>query len=101
MDKPDPQTPDQEPYNVYCFNSKRWDTSTGEYDMGFRNYSPGLNRFTTGDMYSGAMADLNLATDPWNMNRYAFAGGNTILMVELDGHKADVGGAAGEAEAVA
>ena len=95
VDKPDPQTPDQEPYNVYRFNSKRWDASTGEYDMGFRNYSPGLNRFTTRDMYSGAMADMNLATDPWNNNRYAFAGGNPVSGVELDGHAYAVPGETG------
>ncbi|SMO52761.1 RHS repeat protein [Melghirimyces algeriensis] len=86
VDKPDPQTPDQEPYNVYRFNAKRWDAVTGEIDMGFRNYDPGLNRFTTRDMYNGALADMNLATDPWNMNRYAFAGGNPISGVEIDGH---------------
>ncbi|EGK14132.1 hypothetical protein HMPREF9374_0391, partial [Desmospora sp. 8437] len=86
VDKPDPQTPDEEPYNVYRFNSKRWDAFTGEYDMGFRSYNPGLNRFLTRDMYNGALADMNLATDPWNMNRYAFAGGNPISGIEIDGH---------------
>ncbi|EGK14143.1 amidohydrolase 3 [Desmospora sp. 8437] len=50
--------------------------------MGFRNYSPGLNRFTTRDLYSEAMADMNLGTDPWTMNRYVFAGGNPILVEE-------------------
>jgi RHS repeat-associated protein len=54
--------------------------------MGFRDYSPGLNRFLTRDAYSGALADLNLSTDPWNANRYAFAGGNPISRVEVDGH---------------
>ncbi|EGK14135.1 hypothetical protein HMPREF9374_0394 [Desmospora sp. 8437] len=54
--------------------------------MGFRNYSPGLNRFTTRDMYNGAGADMNLGTDQWTMNRYAFAGGNPVSGVELDGH---------------
>ncbi len=46
--------------------------------MGFRDYSPGLNRFLTRDMYSGALADMRLGLDPWNTNRYAFAGGNPI-----------------------
>ena len=54
--------------------------------MGFRDYDPGLNRFLTRDMYNGALADMRLALDPWNMNRYAFAGGNPISFVELDGH---------------
>ncbi|MFC4075624.1 polymorphic toxin type 17 domain-containing protein, partial [Salinithrix halophila] len=42
--------------------------------------------FLTRDMYNGAMADMNLGTNPWTMNRYAFAGGNPISGVELDGH---------------
>ena len=46
--------------------------------MGFRDYNPGLNRFLTRDMYNGALADLNLGTDPYTGNRYAFAGGNPI-----------------------
>lgn len=54
--------------------------------MGFRDYDPGLNRFLSRDMYTGALADLNLGTDPWNLNRYAFTGGNPISLVELDGH---------------
>jgi RHS repeat-associated protein len=78
--------PAVEPYNPYRFNSKRWDPATSSYDMGFRDYSPGLNRFLTRDMYSGALADLRLGTDPWNTNRYAFAGGNPITGIELDGH---------------
>jgi len=54
--------------------------------MGFRDYNPGLNRFTTRDMYNGALADMRLGSDPWNTNRYAFAGGNPVTGVELDGH---------------
>jgi RHS repeat-associated protein len=80
--------PEVEPYNPYRFNSKRFDPATGGYDMGFRDYSPGLNRFLTRDMYSGALADMQLGTDPWNTNRYAFAGGNPITGIELDGHSA-------------
>ncbi|TDO44048.1 intein/RHS repeat-associated protein [Kribbella sp. VKM Ac-2527] len=82
-DKPGVST---EPYNVYRFNGKRWDAASGDYDMGFRTYNPGLNRFTSRDSYNGALADLNLGTDPWNINRYAFAGGNPITRIELDGH---------------
>lgn len=86
--------PEVEPYNPYRFNSKRWDPATAGYDMGFRDYSPGLNRFLTRDMYNGALADIRLGTDPWNTNRYAFAGGNPITGIELDGHCAmsDEGG---------
>ncbi|MFI6833788.1 DNRLRE domain-containing protein [Kribbella sp. NPDC050241] len=86
VDKPEAQNPGKDPYNVYRFNAKRWDQSSESYDMGFRDYSPGLNRFLTRDAYNGALADLNLGTDPWTSNRYAFAGGNPITGVELDGH---------------
>ncbi len=54
--------------------------------MGFRDYSPGLNRFTTRDMYTGALADMSLGADPFTSNRYAFTGGNPISRIELDGH---------------
>lgn len=61
------------------------------YDMGFRDYNPGLNRFLTLDSYNGALADLSLGTDPWTSNRYAFTGGNPITGIELDGHMFDGG----------
>ncbi|WP_405146988.1 hypothetical protein OG589_06205 [Sphaerisporangium sp. NBC_01403] len=87
IDKPDPVDPTaNDEYNPYRFNAKRWDNSTGTYDMGFRDYNPGLNRFLTLDSYNGALNDLSLGTDPWTANRYAFTGGNPINMVELDGH---------------
>jgi RHS repeat-associated protein len=86
VDKPDPQDPTKQPYNFYRYTAKRFDPASGTYDMGFRDYDPGLNRFLTRDMYNGALADLNLATDPFTSNRYAFAGGNPISNVELDGH---------------
>ncbi|WP_245976525.1 RHS repeat-associated core domain-containing protein [Amycolatopsis palatopharyngis] len=86
IDKPDAQNPGEEPYNFYRFNGKRWDPSSGSYDMGFRDYNPGLNRFTTRDNYNGALADLNMAADPWTGNRYAFTSGNPISGIEIDGH---------------
>lgn len=87
IDKPDPGNPlEEEPYNAYRYNSKRWDGSSQTYDMGFRDYSPGLNRFTTRDMYNGALADMGLGADPYTGNRYAFTGGNPISGIELDGH---------------
>ncbi|MGH3389012.1 MAG: RHS repeat-associated core domain-containing protein, partial [Actinomadura sp.] len=64
VDKPDPQNPDQEPYNAYRFNAHRFDHAAGTYDMGFRDYDPGLNRFLTRDMYAGALDDLNLTGSP-------------------------------------
>lgn len=73
--------------NPYRFNSMRVDGATGQYDMGFRNYDPGLNRFLTRDSYNGALDDLALGMDPWTVNRYAFAGGNPVTYSELDGHR--------------
>nr|WP_079001422.1 DNRLRE domain-containing protein [Streptomyces sp. AS58] len=87
IDKPDAADPTKEAYNAYRFNAKRWDAQSGTYDMGFRNYDPGLNRFTTRDMYTGALADMGLGTDPYTGNRYAFAGGNPSSFIEYDGHR--------------
>ncbi|WP_351228638.1 RHS repeat-associated core domain-containing protein [Streptomyces sp. NPDC002133] len=64
IDKPEAGQPDKEEYNPYRFNAKRWDAQSGTYDMGFRDYNPGLNRFTTRDMYNGALADMSLGADP-------------------------------------
>ncbi|MFJ8072687.1 DNRLRE domain-containing protein [Streptomyces sp. NPDC096176] len=86
IDKPDAGDPTKEEYNSYRYNAKRWDAQSGTYDMGFRNYDPGLNRFTTRDMYNGALADMGLGSDPFTGNRYAFTGGNPISNVEVDGH---------------
>ncbi|MFI0480110.1 nucleic acid/nucleotide deaminase domain-containing protein [Actinomadura sp. 9N215] len=86
VDKASADRPEVEPYNAYRFNAHRFDSATGTYDMGFRNYDPGLNRFLTRDMYMGALSDMALTTDPFTGSRYAFAGGNPISNVELDGH---------------
>lgn len=88
IDKPDTPNPATEPYNTYRYNAKRWDAQSGTYDMGFRDYNPGLNRFTTRDMYNGALADMGLGSDPFTGNRYAFTGGNPVNFVEMDGHLA-------------
>jgi RHS repeat-associated protein len=87
IDKPDAADPTKEAYNPYRFNAKRWDAQSGTYDMGFRDYNPGLNRFTTRDMYNGALADMKLGNDPYTSNRYAFTGGNPTSFIELDGHQ--------------
>ncbi|MFJ8582046.1 DNRLRE domain-containing protein [Micromonospora sp. NPDC093277] len=86
VDKPGAASEGEEPYNAFRFNASRWDAGSGTYDMGFRNYDPGLNRFLTRDSYGGALADMGLAMDPFTGNRYAFAGGNPISFIELDGH---------------
>ncbi|MCX3064245.1 golvesin C-terminal-like domain-containing protein [Streptomyces beihaiensis] len=87
VDKPGSTTSDpSDPYNAYRFNADRINGSTGTYNMGFRNYDPGLNRFLSRDMYNGALSDMGLASDPLTGNRYAFGGGNPISNIELDGH---------------
>jgi len=58
------------PFNAYRFNAMRWDSTSGQHDMGFRTYAPGLTQFLTRDMYNGALADVALATDPFTGNRY-------------------------------
>lgn len=85
-DKPNQTQPDKPEENSYRFNTTRHDPSTDTYDMGFRDYSPGLNRFLTLDLYNGALADLGMTTDPWTNNRYAFGAGNPLSQVEIDGH---------------
>lgn len=88
VDKPDPGNPEaQEPYNVYRYAGQRFDQASGTYDMGFRDYDPGLNRFLTRDSFNGALADMSLTTSPWTMSRYTFAGGNPTTLVEHDGHR--------------
>jgi RHS repeat-associated protein len=87
VDRPGPGDPTvQEPYNAYRYSGERWDAHSGTYDMGFRDYNPGLNRFLTRDTFNGALADMHLGTNPWNMSRYSFAGGNPISRIELHGH---------------
>jgi hypothetical protein len=54
--------------------------------MGARRFAPDLGAFLQQDQFSGALADLGLATDPLTQNRYALAGGNPISYVEWDGH---------------
>ncbi len=84
-DKPGAQPAGSPPYNAYRFNADRFD-GPGGYDMGFRDYSPGLNQFLTRDMYNGALDDQQLADDPFTGSRYTFGGGNPISNIELDGH---------------
>ena len=86
IDKPGTADPTKEPYNAYRFNAMRWDQNSSTYDMGFRDYSPGLNQFLTRDSYNGALADMPLSVDPWPGNRYAFCGGNPVSSIEIDGH---------------
>lgn len=76
-----------DPVNPLQYQAQRLNPATGDYDTGFRNYAPGINRFLSRDMYNGALADAQLGTDPWNTNRYTFTGGNPLTYADLDGHK--------------
>jgi RHS repeat-associated protein len=90
-----------QPYNSYRFNAMRWDSSTGQYDMGFRNYDPGLNQFVSRDMYDGALANTGLTTDPFTGSQYAFGDGNPISNIEQDGHMPCIeGGPCGSVQAL-
>jgi RHS repeat-associated protein len=77
------------PINAYRYDSKRLDPGSGTLQMGARVFSPTTSRFTQGDLYKGALDDLDLATDPLTQNRYSLAGGNPINFVEVDGHWPD------------
>jgi RHS repeat-associated protein len=54
--------------------------------MQAREYRPDSGRFLSADRYESAAADQVLQADPLTQNRYAFAGGNPVNNVELDGH---------------
>jgi RHS repeat-associated protein len=88
VDRPDPsdQFKTKRPVNIYRFNARTWDQASGTYDMGFRDYSPNTGRFLTPDHYTGAQADLWLNTTPATANQYAFAAGNPINNIDIDGH---------------
>jgi RHS repeat-associated protein len=86
VDNPSAQQPGSDPYNNYRYNGDRVESGSGNYDMGFRNYDPGLNRFLSRDMYEGALSDMGMTADPYTGNRYSFGGGNPLSNIELDGH---------------
>ena len=80
------------PLNPYRFNDRRYDTGSNSVDMGARRFSPSVGRFLQRDLYHDALDDLDLSEDPLTQNRYAFAGGNPISFVEIDGHRVEPGG---------
>jgi RHS repeat-associated protein len=91
------------PYNSYRFNAAKISTASGNYDMGFRTYDPNINRFISRDSFDGSGAEQGMVADPYNGNRYGFAGGNPISNIEQNGHdwKSWVGGFAAGAAAYA
>ena len=76
------------PLNAYRFQGFRFDSGSKDLDMGARRFSPSVGRFLQQDFYRGALSDLDLSLDPLTQNRYAFAGGNPVSFVEVDGHQA-------------
>ncbi|HEY0601684.1 MAG TPA: Ig-like domain-containing protein [Herpetosiphonaceae bacterium] len=79
-------TNDQSPLNPYRFTGKRYDSGSGNLQMGARQFGPQNSRFLQPDRYQGALADMGLGLDPLTQNRMALAGSNPINFVEVDGH---------------
>ena len=88
----------EDPLNPYRYTGKRFDSGSGQIDMGARRFSPDTGRFIQRDQYHDALADLGLATDPLSGNRYALAAGNPLSFVEVDGHALDIPSGGGAAE---
>lgn len=74
------------PYSSYRYDAQRWESSSGQYDFGFRDYSPDLNQYLSADAYEGALANQGLQTDPFTGSPYAFGDGNPVSNIDLTGH---------------
>ena len=75
-----------DPLNPFRYAGNRYDSGTGDLQLGTRQFSPSVNRFIQQDQYMGALDDLALTFDPLTMNRYTLTGGNPVSFVEIDGH---------------
>jgi len=73
--------------NPFRFEGFYFDSGVKTYDMYARSYRPESGRFLTQDRLASADQDLLLQADPLTQNRYAFAGGNPVNLVEFDGHE--------------
>ncbi|MBA4495507.1 RHS repeat-associated core domain-containing protein [Paenactinomyces guangxiensis] len=85
-DQPDPSQPDKEMYNPFRYGGKRWDPYTESYDLGFRNYFPGVGRFMSPDSYTDSEQHKGLFMDAMTNSLYSFTDGNPVSYVDLDGH---------------
>lgn len=74
------------PLNPYRFTGKRYDSGSGNLQMGARQFGPQTSRFLQPDRYQGALADMGLSLDPLTQNRMSLAGSNPINFGEVDGH---------------
>jgi|GEM_PF-5255084 len=72
--------------NPFRFEGFYYDSAVKTYDMQAREYLPQVGRFLSADRFEAAGMDLALQSDPLTQNRYAFAGGNPVSMIEWDGH---------------
>jgi RHS repeat-associated protein len=72
--------------NPFRFQGFFLDEESESYDMGARDYVPGLGRFLTPDRFEDPIHDLGLQLNPVTSSRYAFLGGNPVDQLEYDGH---------------
>ncbi|HEX8648748.1 MAG TPA: RHS repeat-associated core domain-containing protein, partial [Thermoleophilaceae bacterium] len=73
--------------NPFRFQGQYYDSGVKTYDMHARQYAPDVGRFQSADRFEDASADMNIVSDPLTQDRYAFAGGNPINMIDWDGHE--------------
>ena len=73
--------------NPFRFQGFYYDVGTQTYDMFARDYRPDIARFLTQDRFADAYGDVGLLADPTSQNRYAFAGGDPVSNIEIDGHQ--------------
>ena len=66
LDKPDQENPLKVAVNVYRFNAQPLDQTSGNYEIGFRDFSPNVSRFLTPDHYGDVQADLRLGPVPFD-----------------------------------
>ncbi len=86
------------PFNPYRYTAKRLDSGSKTYDMGTRRFDPTTQRFLQLDQFQGALADLQLSSDPLTQNRYNLGASNPLSGIEYDGHMlVDPGGGGGSA----
>ena len=72
--------------NAYTYRGYRFDPEAGLYFLNSRYYAAGIGRFLTKDTWKGE------ANNPKSLNRYAYANGDPVNLVDKDGHRADVTG---------
>jgi RHS repeat-associated protein len=83
------------PFNPYRYTAKRLDSGSKSYDMGTRRFDPATQRFLQLDQFQGALADLQLSSDPLTQNRYDLGASNPLSGVEYDGHMLVASGGGG------